>query len=407
MKDDVFRLGPPHNLESPLAHIIQTVFRSVLLLMSLRLSTSSSLINQKWVLKKRPNGLFQANTDAGLITEKIELGPPAASNGSDDDNSDERVVACPDDSVVVKVSTLSVDAFIRTMLDVEAFHGSVACGGTLPAVGYGTVIHAGKKSKRKVGSKVIGMMGAQSYAVLPAAAVQSKWDLPFLRATAALGLMGLTTGITAYVGCFYVLQPPKRRQTAVVTAATGAVGNVAVQLLRTTGARVVGIVGGPTKTTFLRDSLKCDGVVDYKDSARSLEDQLKEACPNGIDFVFDNVGGETLNTLLGMMNTGARVVICGAVSQYSGNLNKGKVQGPGNYLKLAEKGATMKGFVVTQYMKRIPFVLMNLFWYHLRGKVQVVEHIENGIESFASALEKMFSGGQHIGKLLVKVTADE
>ena len=106
------------------------------------------------------------------------------------------------------------------------------------------------------------------------------------------------------------------------------------------------------------------------------------------------------------INANGRIVICGAVSQYSGNLNHGKVQGPSNYLKLAERGAEMKGFNVMQYITRVPFALMGMFWFHIRGKVQMKEQVENGIESFPHAMAKMFSGG-HLGKLLVKVTGSD
>jgi NADPH-dependent curcumin reductase CurA len=187
-----------------------------------------------------------------------------------------------------------------------------------------------------------------------------------------------------------------------VTGAAGAVGSIAAQLAKSTGARVVGIAGGKPKQAFLLDNLKLDGAVDYKDAERNLAHQLDECCPDGIDFVYDNVGGETLDALLERINPNGRVVICGAISQYSGNLNKGKVQGPSNYLKLAERGAEMKGFNVMQHMYKIPLMLFGMFWLYMRGKVHMTEHIENGIESFPLALQKLFTGG-HIGKMLVNV----
>lgn len=361
---------------------------------------NTSVINQKWILKARPNGVFQADHDVEMITEQVAL-----TLTSDIDDNDNNIQTCPDDHVVVKVDTLSVDAFIRTMLDAEAYHGSVDLGKTLPAIGYGTVVHAGKKTSRRVGSSVMGMMGAQTYAVVPVSQLTTQITFPFMKPSSCLGLMGLTSGLTAYVGCFYVLSPPKRGQTVVVTGATGAVGSTAVQLLKMTGARIIGIAGGEKKNAFLRDTLGVDGSIDYKHPAKSLDQQLEQECPDGIDFIYDNVGGDTLDTLLGRINPGGKVVICGAISQYSGNLNKGKVQGPGNYLKLAERGATMKGFNVMQYMAKLPFALLGMFYYYMRGRVELIEQTEEGIESFPYALGKMFSGG-HIGKLLVKVSKD-
>merc|ERR1712125_74516 len=109
-------------------------------------------------------------------------------------------------------------------------------------------------------------------------------------------------------------------------------------------------------------------------------------CPDGVDFIYDNVGGTILDALLNKIKPAGRVIICGAISQYSGNLNKGLVQGPSNYLKLAERGATMKGFNVMQYLPRLLFACFGMFWLHLRGFVKMNEHIENGIESFPKAM---------------------
>ena len=225
---------------------------------------------------------------------------------------------------------------------------------------------------------------------------------PLMTPTASLGLMGLTTGLTAYTGVFYVTRRPRRGETVLVTGAAGAVGSVAAQLAKATGARVIGVAGGPRKFKYLVEELKLDGAIDYKSSQESLEDQIAAQCPEGIDFIYDNVGGNILDELLAKINSGGRVVICGAVSQYSGNLHKGKVEGPSNYLKLAERGAEMKGFNVMQYFIKIPLALCGMFYYHLRGKVQMTEHVEKGIGSFPHALAKMFSGG-HIGKMLVQV----
>jgi hypothetical protein len=350
---------------------------------SLENQSASFVTNQKWVLKSRPNGIFDPETDSELLSERINL-------------------ECEADEIICETETLSVDAFIRTMLDEEAYHGVVAIGSTLPAIGYGKVIKAGSAAKYKTGSKVMGMLGAQTYAKVKANAVFPKINFPFMPESASLGLMGLTTGLTAYTGVFYVCPKPKRGETAVVTGAAGAVGSVAAQLAKSTGAKVIGTAGGSHKKAYLVEEMKLDGCVDYKDSENSVTTQLNELCPHGIDFIYDNVGGEILDDLLMKINPKGRVVICGAVSQYSGNLNKGLVRGPSNYLKLSEQGATMKGFNVMQYMSKILFAMVGMFWMFLRGKVDMKEHIENGIESFPLALNKLFTGG-HIGKMLVNV----
>lgn len=165
---------------------------------------------------------------------------------------------------------------------------------------------------------------------------------------------------------------------------------------------MIGIAGGSHKQDFMMNELKLDGSIDYKDPKKSVSEQLEELCPDGVDFIYDNVGGDTLNDLLFKINPNGRVVICGAVSQYSGNVNKGKVQGPSNYLKLAERGATMKGFNVMQYLSKIVFAMAGMFWMHLRGQVVLTEHIEHGLDSFPMALNHLFTGG-HVGKCLVDV----
>ena len=154
------------------------------------------------------------------------------------------------------------------------------------------------------------------------------------------------------------------------------------------------------------DKLGLAGAIDYKDSNRTVGEQLDEMCPNGIDFYFDTVGGELLDEVLRRLNRNARVIICGASSQYNGNLNVGIVRGPSEYLKLAEKGAQMIGFNVMFYLHRVPGAMLHILWLMFRKKVFMPEQIERGIESFPAAMVKMFTGGS-IGKLLVDVKGDE
>lgn len=346
---------------------------------------TNAIINNKWVLTSRPCGAFCPNKNVELQTETISQS------------------ALENDEILVESSVLSCDAFIRTMLDAEAYHGVVSIGGTLPAIGYGKVVAAGPNATFKVGQLVTGMMGAQTHSVLKSKDVFRFIQFPFMSPTASLGLMGLTSGLTAYTGMFYVTKRPKKGETVVVTGAAGAVGSIAAQLAKSTGARVIGVAGGTKKCTYLVEDLGLEGAIDYKNTTdKSLEEQIKDSCPNGIDFIYDNVGGIILDTLLGDINPQGRVVICGAISQYSGNLNKGKVQGPSNYLKLAERGAEMKGFNVMQYMYKIPLALFGMFYLNMRGKVEMTEHVEKGVKSFPFALQKMFTGG-HIGKMLVDV----
>jgi NADPH-dependent curcumin reductase len=348
-------------------------------------SLGQSWTNHKWILVRRPTGIFHLD-DVKLVEEEMSC--------------------CENDEVIVEANVLSCDAFIRTMCDEEAYHGSISIGSPLPAIGYGTVVAAGPKAKFKIGSKVTGMIGAQTYTKDKSSAFFPYFKFPFMKLSDGLGLMGWTTGLTAYVGVHYVSRRPTRGETVVVTAAAGSVGSVASQLAKSTGARVIGVAGGAKKCKYLLEDLHLDGAIDYKRSDETFEQQLDLLCPNGIDFIYDNVGGAILDSLLNKINPKGRVIICGAISQYSGNLNgKGTVYGPSNYLKLAERGAEMKGFAVTQYFSKIPFAILNMFWLHIRGYVKMTEHIELGIASFPKALQNLFTGG-HTGKTLVQVIED-
>ncbi len=331
--------------------------------------------------------MFNPDHDSKLIEEVLPLS------------------SCDEDEVIVETSMLSVDAFIRTMLDEEAYHGSVNLGDPLPALGYGKVVHAGSKVKDKIGKNVVGMLCAQTHAKMKVSETFPKMDVPFMSPTAGLGIMGLTSGlVTAYAGIYYVSRRPRKGETVVVTGAAGAVGSIASQLAKNTGARVIGVAGGEKKNKYLTDDLGLDGAIDYKSSEKSISKQIEQLCPDGIDFIYDNVGGSILDNLLERINAKGRVVICGAISQYSGHLNKGLVQGPSNYLKLAERGAEMHGFNVMQFMYRVPFMLLGMFYMYITGRVKMTEHFEQGIESFPYAIQKLFSGG-HIGKMLVDVKA--
>lgn len=347
----------------------------------------SQLPNLRWELKSRPRGLVSID-DFRLVEEVVDCD------------------AIEDGEVIVQCEMLSVDAFLRTMLDAEAYHGSIKLGDTVPALGYGRVV-ASANPKFKRGARVTGMLGARSVARLSkeqtSAGLFPMLSLPRVRPTTFLGLLGLTAGLTAHVGIYSVTKPPRRGHTVVISGASGATGSVAAQLAKRTGARVIGIAGGPAKRAYLLEQLKLDGAVDYKDG-EGVGVQLDRLCPDGIDFYFDTVGGSTLDEVLTRVRRNARIVICGASSQYNGNLNVGQVRGPSQYLKLAEKGAQMVGYNVMFYFHRVPLAMLHILWLMWRGKLFMTEQVEPGVRSFAPALVKMFTGG-HIGKLLVDVTA--
>jgi NADPH-dependent curcumin reductase CurA len=362
-------------------------------------NNNHAVVNHKWILTQHPqkNQNFQASQNARLVKDDV-LDMVALQND--------------DDKIVVQVETLGVDAFLRTILDdsANAVHGSLPVGATLPAMGCGTVLSCpsnAKGCKLRPGDHVIGLLCAQSYAVFPASQssrlerIPKRW-LP-MSSAATLTWWGVS-GLTAYIGIHHVLGSPKRGQTVVVSAAAGGTGSLVAQLAQRTGARVVGIAGGPQKQAWLLETLQLDGAVDYQHPTKSLNEQFEETCPNGIDFYFDNVGGPLLDTILARINQNARIVICGAVSQYS-QINHGPIYGPSNYIKLAERSATMAGFVLSHYRKHWRMARLRLL-YHVavRGTVKSYEQVETGIESFGPALEKLYEGG-NTGKLLVDLKA--
>lgn len=301
----------------------------------------------------------------------------------------------PAGHVVVKVDTLSMDAWIRTTLTPGSFHETAALGSTIRALGVGQVVESAADGLA-AGDWVFGLLSAQTHALLPAAAL-TKLDLSnSLEPRDHVGPLGLTTGLTAWVGLIAVAEV-HGGDTVLVSGAAGAVGSMVVQLAKARGARVIGIAGGPEKCRYLLESLGADVAIDYKNA--DVAAGVASAAPGGIDVFFDNVGGEILDIALeNLAPANARIAICGAISQYS---DMGNVRGPAKYLRLAERNAAMKGFVVTHHAARFPEAKAEIASLMEEGKVRLPEHVVDGIDNFAEALLLLFSGG-HTGNLLVR-----
>ena len=193
------------------------------------------------------------------------------------------------------------------------------------------------------------------------------------------------------------LGKPTASATVVVSAASGAVGSIAAQLAKLAGARVIGIAGGPVKVAYLTDTLGLDAAIDYKNE--DVEARLRKTCPDGIDLYFDNVGGDIFSHVLGQINYQGRVVVCGGISQYGGNMD---VQGPSNFLSVVTHSLTIQGFTMRDYMHRIPEALEWLSDAWKTDQLIFREHLIHGIERFPDAFEMLFTGQNH-GKLLLKI----
>jgi NADPH-dependent curcumin reductase CurA len=298
-----------------------------------------------------------------------------------------------EDQVLIKVEHLSIDAFITTTLAYDGLHGQSELRAPVMALGTGRVLKSNFDGLDE-GDAVFGPMGAQQYAVNKGSDYQKLPEGP-LEPRTYLGALGLTTGLTAYAGMVCVGEVAAG-DTVVVSAAAGAVGTVACQIARNRGARVIGIAGGPEKCAFLTE-IGCEGAIDYKNE--DVHSRLRELAPDGVNVFFDNVGGEILDNVLDNIAMGARVVICGAISQYA---NMEDVRGPKLYLRIPERNASMRGFTVDYYQDRFPEMHAELAGWLADGKLQLPEHIEEGIDSFPDALLTLASGG-HRGKLLVAV----
>jgi NADPH-dependent curcumin reductase CurA len=241
---------------------------------------------------------------------------------------------------------------------------------------------------------VTGPLGVQRFAHLPGVLLR-KIDEEQAPPSAHVGVLGLTGGITAYFGILDkgAVQPG---ETVVVSAAAGCVGSIAGQIAKIKGARVIGIAGGAHKVRHVIDELGFDDCIDYK--SEDVHASLGEKAPDGIDVYFDNVGGDVLDAVLDHIRDGARVVICGAISQYN---NMDHVQGPSLYIRLAEHDSKMLGFAVTYFMGRFEEAQQQLAQWMKEGKLKAPEHVEFGVENLHATMVKLFDGS-HIGKLLLQ-----
>ena len=295
--------------------------------------------------------------------------------------------------LLIQVTHLSIDAFIRTTLGSGGLHSQANIGDPVTALGVGKVVASGSDDFQE-GDWVSGPTLAQSHALMPAAAFQ-KIDPGNESPAKFLGVFGMTTGLTAFAGMARLGQV-KHGDTVVVSAAAGAVGSVACQIAKHLGGTVIGIAGGATKTQYLLEDIGCDQAIDYK--GEDVAARLDALAPQGIDVFFDNVGGDMLDHVPNRIAPGARVVVCGAISQYD---DLSDVTGPSQYLKIAERNAQMLGFTVDHYAADFPEFIAQLQMWSEAG-LHLREHIESGLEKFPQALRTMFTGG-HMGKLLIEL----
>ncbi len=295
---------------------------------------------------------------------------------------------------LVEVQYLSLDPAMRGwMNEGKSYIAPVGIGEVMRAAGVGSVI-ASRHAGFAVGEHVSGSFGVQNYALADGKGVV-KVNPQLAPLPVYLGTLGMP-GMTAWFGLLEVGEL-KNGDTVVVSGAAGAVGSVVGQIAKIRECRVVGIAGGADKCAWLVKELGFDAAIDYK--AQDVKKALREHCPQGINVYFDNVGGEILDAALTQLARGARVVICGAISQYNSTT---AVQGPANYLSLLVNRASMRGMVVFDYAARYPEAVRELGGWLAAGRLKSREHMVTGLERFPEALLMLFRG-ENTGKLVLKV----
>ena len=293
---------------------------------------------------------------------------------------------------VTEITHLSIDPAMRGWMNAGASYvPAVEIGAVMRAGGIGRVT-ASNNDGFAVGDYVYGTFGVQQYATSDGRGVL-KLDLSLAEPTAYLGVLGMT-GLTAYFGLLEVGRL-KEGDTVVVSGAAGATGSVVGQIAKIKGGRVIGIAGGAEKCRLVTEEFGFDACIDYR--LPHLRRTLREMTPNGVDVYFDNVGGEILDDVLTCLARGARVVICGAVSQY----NETQVRGPANYMMLLVARASMTGFLVFDFAGRYPEAMAELTgWYRAGRLVSRETLVTGGVEDFPETLLKLFEGA-NTGKLIL------
>lgn len=329
--------------------------------------------NKQLILKKRPTGHPDEHTWSLEINETIEP---------------------KDGEVLIEQHYVSLDPAMRGwMNEGKSYIEPVEIDAVMRAGSIGKVIES-KHSNYQVGDCLTGWGGVQQY-VTTNVENWHKVDTSLVPMPMYLSVLGMT-GMTAYFGILEVGEI-KAGDIVLISGAAGAVGSVVGQIAKIKGCRVVGIAGGKDKCEYLTKELGFDAAIDYK--MDDMVQSLKEHCPKGIDVFFDNVGGEILDLALTKLRRHARVVICGAISQYN---TKEHIKGPSNYLSLLVNRATMQGMVVFDYADQYGKAAKDLGQWLAQGKLKSKEDIHEGIENFRDTYDRLFTGNK-LGKLVLKV----
>ena len=337
-----------------------------------------SPINRQWQLASRPSG------------------EPTAANF--------RLVAAPlpdlaEGEVLVRHHFLSLDPYMRgRMNDAKSYAQPQPLDAVMQGGTAGEVV-ASRNAEFAVGDKVVGMGGWQEYSIVGASqrGMLRKVDTSHIPLSAYLGTVGMP-GVTAWYGLNRIIAP-KAGETVVVSASSGAVGTVVGQLAKIKGCRAVGLAGGPEKCAFVTDVLGFDACIDYRKhpDLKSLSAALKDACPQGIDGYFENVGGVTLDAVLQRMNAFGRIAVCGMIAGYNG----APIPLTQPQLILVSR-LMVQGFIVSEHMDVWPQALAEIGALVAAGKLKYRESVAEGLASAPEAFFGMLKG-RNFGKQLVRL----
>ena len=333
------------------------------------------MLNRQVVLKNHPNGV--------PLPEDFEL--------------TESLAAQPGEGqMLVRNLFFSLEAAIRGWLDGKAnYFEPIPLGGAIRGPSVARVIES-HLAGFEAGDLIFGLHQWEDYSLSDASTIllsklSPEPDIPLSYYSGGLG----GSGHTAYVG-LHEIGKIQAGETVLISAAAGATGSMATQIAKLRGCKVVGVVGGDEKATLITQTLGADAAVNYK-TCGNLTAAITEACPEGVDVYFDNVGGKTLDAALQCMNTFGRVIGCGMISDYNDQDNPTPIF---NMWKLVEKELTMKGFLLYTYMDKVPAASAQLHEWVRSGEIQILENITEGLPNAGWAYSEMMRGAT-IGKNLV------
>jgi NADPH-dependent curcumin reductase len=332
------------------------------------------MINRKWILQRRPQGMPQ-RADFALREEPL----PELADGQ----------------FLVRNLYLSCDPAQRSWLARDTYVPKIAIGETMRAGAAGQVV-ASRHATFREGDVVFGMFGWQDYAISDGAGFVQVTKLPTgVPIPLCMSVLGLT-GLTAYYGMLEV-GAVRAGDNVLVSGAAGATGSVAAQIAKIKGARVIGVAGGAAKCAFVTGELGLDGAIDYR--GEDLRARLKALFPTGIDVFFDNVGGAMLDTFLLHLAPRARVVMCGAISVYNDLEHTPPLA---NYNRLMVVRARMEGILVTDHAAQFPAASAQLGQWVAQGRLKNQVDVVDGLESAPGAFQRLFTGA-NLGKQLVRL----